>query len=523
MISDILIFLYIINGGKSMPDIKKLISLLSAAVVAVGVSSAALAEPEPTEGGETATQATEGAAAPEAGTGVYMENPELTAPDTEHAEAALLMDMNSGRLIYGKNTDEKLYPASTTKMMTAILALESGKMGDTTTATYEALQSITLEDSHMGILIGEELTMKDLVYSMLIYSANDSANVIAVHVGGSMSAFVDMMNAKAQELGMTNTHFANPCGIQDENHYTTAADLATLALYCMKNEEFRNIVKQPIYHIDPTNKYGLNRDLPSTNLFLSTSRSSYYLYKPCTGIKTGTTEAAGHCLVASAEYKDLDLLTVVLKCDDLDVKENAYSYIVSKNLFDFGFNNYEAGVLAKTGSIVWDSKVKEAKKDKRVSLTVDTDVNALVPIGNDISAEVEPVISLPELTAPIEKGQVLGTISYMYHDTEIGKANLIAANGVEQDIFKHVFYIVLDIITNPLVFIPAILVIIIALIARSKKRRRERKKRLQQLKQRRESEESRMITGKDRISRNTERHRTSAKNSNSRYSDDRLK
>ena len=111
----------------------------------------------------------------------------------------------------------------------------------------------------------------------------------------------------------------------------------------------------------------------------------------------------------------------------------------------------------------------------------------------------------------------------MYHDTEIGKANLIAANGVEQDIFKHVFYIVLDIITNPLVFIPAILVIIIALIARSKKRRRERKKRLQQLKQRRESEESRMITGKDRISRNTEQHRTSAKNSNSRYSDDRLK
>ena len=175
-------------------------------------------------------------------------------PTRPHAEAALLMDMNSGRLIYGKNIDERLYPASTTKMMTGILALESGHMGETATATYEALKDITLEDSHMGILIGEELTMTDLINGMLVYSANDAANVIAIQVAGSMDAFVDMMNAKAQELGMTNTHFVNACGTHNDDHYTTARDLAILARYCMQNETFRSIVSQPTYHIAPTNK-----------------------------------------------------------------------------------------------------------------------------------------------------------------------------------------------------------------------------------------------------------------------------
>ena len=287
---------------------KKALAAVIAAMCLAASAVTGLADPDPTEQPESES--------PPSQADIYMDSADLVAPDTSHAEAALLMDMRSGRLIYGKNTTERLYPASTTKMMTGILALESPMMGDTVTATYEALQSITLEDSHMGILIGENLTMTDLLNGTLVYSANDAANVIAVHVGGSIQAFVDMMNAKAQELGMENTHFQNPCGVHDDNHYTTAEDLAILARYCMQNETFREIVAKPSYHIDPTNKYGLNRDLPSTNLFLNTARSAYYIYTPCTGIKTGTTEAAGHCLVASAEYNELSLLSVVLKCDD---------------------------------------------------------------------------------------------------------------------------------------------------------------------------------------------------------------
>lgn len=504
---------------------KTFVALLSAAVIALSSIGSVFASETVSAPTETAAVEDTGAeTAPGDGSSntIYQENDSLTAPDTSHAEAALLMDMNSGRLIYGKNVDERLYPASTTKMMTAILALESGKMGDTATATYEALKDITLEDSHMGILIGEQLTMTDLVNSMLVYSANDAANVIAIHIAGSMAAFVDMMNTKAQELGMTNTHFVNACGVHNDDHYTTASDLAKLAKYCMQNETFRNIVKQPSYHIAPTNKYALDRNLPSTNLFLSTSRSPDYLYEPCTGIKTGTTEKAGHCLVASAEYNGMSLLAIALKCDDLDVRQNAYSYIVTRDLFDFGFNNYQSGVLASPGNIVYDSAVSEAKDDKRVTLTVDTEVSALIPAGDDISQDVQTSIELPEkLQAPITKGDVLGQVAYIYKGSEIGRANLVAANDVEQNMFLHVFNIIIGIIINPLVFIPVILLIIIAMVVRSRRRRRERKRRIQQLKQRRRAEDEQRFNRTDRITSNSELNRERSKGANSRYSGDR--
>lgn len=504
---------------------KKLAALLAAAAITFSSCCPVFAEPDDNTSSTTEPAATETTTAgtSQIASSVYMEDDTLTPPDTDRAEAALIMDMNSGRIIYGKNIDERLFPASTTKMMTGILALESGKMGDTTTATYEALQSITLEDSHMGILIGEQLTMTDLVNGMLVYSANDAANVIAIHVAGSMQAFVDMMNAKAQELGMTGTHFVNACGTHNDDHYTTARDLAILAKYCMQNETFREIVKQPTYHIAPTNKYTQDRYLSSTNLFLGTSRSSYYYSKQYTGIKTGTTSQAGHCLVASAEYNGMNLISVVLKCQDLDVKENAYSYIVTQNLFDFGFNNYYSGVLASPGNIVSDSPVYEAKSNKRVTLTVDKEVSGLIPSGDDISADVQTVTSLPErIDAPISKGDILGTVSYQYRGTEIGSANLVAANDVEQNMILHIFHIVIGIILNPLVFIPVILIIIIAAVARSRKKRRERKRRIQQLKKRKGIEDGHVrTTAPDRKLRTSEMHRTSAKGSNSRYSGDR--
>ncbi len=500
---------------------KILIPLLSAAVIALSSLGPALAAPDETSAPEATAAADTAQGSETAGGGIYLENDSLTAPDASHAGAALLMDMNSGRLIFGKNIDERLYPASTTKMMTGILALESGKMGETATATYEALKDITLEDSHMGILIGEQLTMIDLVNGMMVYSANDAANVIAIQVAGSIEAFVDLMNAKAQELGMTSTHFVNACGVHNDDHYTTASDLAKLAKYCMQNEDFRNIVKQSIYTIAPTNKYARQRDLASTNMFLSTAFSSRHIYKPCTGIKTGTTDAAGHCLVASAEYNGMTLLGIVLKCDDLNVNENAYSYVITRDMFDFGFNNYESGILASPGNIVYDSKVYEAKDDKRVTLTVDRELSALVPIGGDISSEVTSNIELSEdvLKAPIAKGDVLGQVSYIYRGTEIGRADLVAANDVEQNMVLHVFHIVIGIIINPLVFIPVILLIILALAVRSRRRRRERKRRIQQMKQRRRLEEEQQRANmNDRLTSGSELNRTRSKGANSRYS-----
>lgn len=497
-----------------MSNIKKLTAILAAAIISFSSVTSVFAEPTQTP--EPTTETTSNDV-------IVMENSDLTAPDTSHAGAALLMDVNSGRIIYGKNIDKKMYPASTTKMMTAMLALESDKMGDTVTATYEALQSITLEDSHMGILIGEELSMTDLLNGMLIYSANDASNVIAVHIGGSMEGFVEMMNAKAIELGMTNTHFENACGVHDDNHYTTATDLAILAKYCMQNKDFREIVKKPTYHIPPTNKYKMDRYLPTTNLFLSTARSAHHLYSACTGIKTGTTEKAGHCLVSSAQHEDhMSLIAVVLNCDDLDVNANAYSYTISRSLFDFAFSNYESTIIKQPGSIVGSESVKFSKDGEWISLTIDSDVAALVPTGSDVSQDIvmEKTFS-KELVAPIAKGEELGVATFYYHGTEIGSAKLIAANDIERNQFDYVLNVY---ILNPLIFIPAILIlaaaIIAATIAVSYKRRKDRRKKLQQIRQRRESMNPHANAG-DRMYSNSERNRTSSKSANSRYSDDR--
>lgn len=459
--------------------------------------------------------------APSLGQGITMEDSALTPPDIKYAQSALLMDTASGRVLYSKNIDDRVFPASTTKIMTGILALEMGNMNDTVTANYDALKSITLEDSHMGILIGEELTMDQLVKGMLIYSANDAANVIAIQLAGSIDAFVEIMNKKAQELGMTGTHFVNPCGSHDDNHYTTARDLAILSKYAMQNEQFREIVKMPIYKIPATNKYATERILVNTNLFLGTSRSTYYYYPPAIGIKTGHTSQAGYCLVSAASYSNTELLAIVMNCANVDTKEQAYSYIDSKTLFDFGFDHYQSQVLASAGDIVYDSKVYEAKNDIRVALTVENDVSALIPNTEGSLEEITPNVNIPEqIDAPVHKGDTIGTVTYSYKGIEVGSANLIATNDVERNHLLHVFHLIIGIITSPFFFVPIIMLILIILFARQRKKKRERQKRIQQLKRNRQHNHPENETGTRTPNRNasrTERIDRETKGSNSRY------
>lgn len=456
------------------------------------------------------------------GQGITMEDASLTQPNIQYAQSALLMDMASGRVLYSKNIDDRVFPASTTKMMTGILALEMGNMSDTVTATYEALKDITLDDSQMGILVGEELTMEQLVKSMLIYSANDSANVIAIQIAGSIDAFVELMNQKSQELGMTGTHFVNPCGSHDDNHYTTAKDLAILAKYAMQNEQFREIVKTPIYKIPQTNKYVLGeRILVNTNLFLSTVLSSYHYYPPAIGIKTGHTSQAGYCLVSAASYNETEFLAVVMNCANVDTKSQAYSYIDSKTLFDFGFDNYQHQLLSSSGDIVYDSKVYEAKNDIRVALTVENDVSALIPNTEGSLEKITPNVDIPErINAPVHKGDVIGTINYSYNGTTVGSANLIATNDVERNHLLHVFHLIIGIVTSPFFFVPAVILILVILFARQRKKKRERQKRIQQLKRNRQHNYPENETGKRTPNRNasrTERIDRETKGSNSRY------
>ena len=329
------------------------------------------------------------------------------------------------------------------------------------------------------------------------------------------------MNQKAQELGMTGTHFVNPCGSHDDNHYTTARDLAILSKYAMKNEQFREIVKMPIYKIPATNKYTSERILVNTNLFLGTSRSTYYYYPPAIGIKTGHTSQAGYCLVSAASYNDTELLAIVMNCKNVDTKEQAYSYLDSKTLFDFGFDNYTHQPLAKVGDIVSDSKVYEAKNDMRVAVTVDNDVSALISNKEGSADLIKMSVNMPEqIAAPIKKGDILGTVTYTYQDVPVGEANLVATNDVERNNLLHVFHLILKVLTSPFFFIPAIILILIIMYARQRKKKLERQKRIQQLKRNRQRSYPDNETGTRTPNRNasrTERVDRETKGSNSRY------
>ena len=453
--------------------------------------------------------------------GITMEDPSLDMPNVKFAKSALLMDMHSGRVLYSKNLDERVFPASTTKIMTGILAIENANMEDTVSAPYEALKDITLEDSQMGVLVGENLTVEQLIKSTLIYSANDSANVLAVHIGGSIDNFVEMMNRKAQELGMTNTHFANTCGMHDDDHYTTARDLAILAKYAMRNDTFREIVRMPIYKIPPTNKYMMERILVNTNLFLGTSRSTYHYYPPAIGIKTGHTSQSGYCLVSAAAYDNMEFLAIVMGCPDEDTGEQAYSYIDSKTLFEFGFNNYMYQDIAKVGDITADSKVYEAKNDMRVAVTVESDLSALIPKQDGSKDNIRIVTDMPEqINAPVSKGDALGTISYYYNDVPIASSTLIATQDIERNELLHIFHIIIRILTSPFFFVPVIMLIFILLFAKHKKKKRERQKRIQQIRKNRQQNEIGSRTPDRRASR-TERNQRDTKAENSRYSKDR--
>ena len=263
---------------------------------------------------------------------------------------------------------------------------------------------------------GEELTIEQLLNVLLIPSANDAAVVLAEHIAGSVSAFATMMNAKAVELGCTNTNFVNPNGIHDENHYSTAYDLALMGKYAMTFSTFRDIVCKTSYALPATNKYDkTDRLFNTTNDLIkknySSSPTNYY-YEYATGAKTGYTDAAKNCIVATAKKDDISLIAVVLHDS---TTENGLSQraLDCKTLFEYGFNNYSMQKIMEKEAVARNIIVSGATKDTaKLDLVYCEDVYALVPNDYDLSSVV-PNIKLSEgITAPIAEGTKLGEVSY---------------------------------------------------------------------------------------------------------------
>jgi len=400
---------------------------------------------------------------------IYNVNASVENVPNIESPAAILMDLNTGKILYEKNINKKMYPASLTKVMTAILALENCNLNEVATVSYDAVMSIASGYVTANLQIGEEVTVEQLLYVLMVGSANDSAVVLAEHISGSVEDFAVLMNEKAKEIGCTSTNFLNPYGAHDESHYSTAYDLALIAKYAMQNETFRTLVSTTFYKLPITNKYEKeDRLFATTNALLMESNTDNYYYKYATGIKTGFTTPAKNCLIASANKANLELLTVVLGAGQND-EGLSNRYLDTINLFDYGYDNYSFREVIKSGGVVQTVNISNATRDtKKLDAAVQNDISVLIKTADKNNTLLPQVHIKEDLKAPINQGDIIGSVTYTVEGIEYTE-NLIANNDVK----KSRFFINLLII---------ILIIIFAYLYLKFKKRKKKNRRLKKKK-----------------------------------------
>ena len=348
-------------------------------------------------------------------------------PPSLDARAYILIDAQTGDVLCEKNSRETLYPASTTKIMTAILALELGDLDEVMTASQSAIDAIGYNGSNIGIIPGEKIRMENLLQAMLISSANEAANIIAENISGSMEEFVELMNKRAKELGTVETHFANPSGIHDTMHFTTAADLACISRYAMTLPKFREIVGTHSFTMPATNKHSKWPELTNSNKLMLNNTSDLY---EINGIKTGFTGPAGNCLISSARNEDgMELIAVVMGVKNENAAENVRKY--SKELLDYGFTDFERVELIQKGRVYRNIKVEDAADIYGLDLVTEDSLVRVLP--KDLSQRNIQEISHinGEIHAPVNKGDRIGYVEFLKDGVSIGKVDLIAARDIE--------------------------------------------------------------------------------------------
>ena len=365
------------------------------------------------------------------------EEPTLPEDPDIQAKAALLVDANTGAIVYAKNEHQELYPASLTKIMTALLVVEAIDKGqlslDQEVTASSTIESLDTDGSTANIKPGEIMTVEQLLYCMLVVSANEACVILAEAVSGSVDAFVDQMNEKAQALGCENTHFVNPTGLHDSQHYTSAWDLYLITKEALTHKDFVRISDTGDITLPATNLHEA-RALHSTNYLISVWRSRGYINKNAHGIKTGSTSEAGHCLVSSAAKGSLSFISVVLGCDRLTLEDGeirTMSFYETNRLFQWGFDNFSYKTILTADEYPKEVAVSLSKID-HVTVHPARDVEILMP--NDLEPEdLERTITLNSdpVEAPITTGDKLGTIQLSYQGTVYATEDLLALNDVE--------------------------------------------------------------------------------------------
>lgn len=377
------------------------------------------------------------------------------------ANSAILVDASSGQLLYSKNDRDKAYPASITKLMTALLVAEQGDLNKEVTVSESALLDLSAAGSTLNIKAGEKMTVDNLLICLLVASANEAANILAENVAGSVDAFVEKMNKRAQELGCVNTHFANPHGLHEDDHYSCAYDIYLIAKEAVKHKRIAEIVEMQKATVPKTN-LSEERFFFSTNSLLSPYKERTYLYKYTTGIKTGHTTQAGLCLAASATKNDTSLISVVMGAKSGPNKEKN-QFVETKRLFEWGFKNFKTETVIKSAKPIGEVSVKLAWDRDHVIAAPKEELKSLVP--TDFSEEkLEIQTDLPKMiSAPVEKGAHLGTAKVIYNGSELGSVELIAADSVERSQLLYIWDTIVNIFCSTITKIILMALVVLAI------------------------------------------------------------
>lgn len=371
------------------------------------------------------------------------------------SEIYLLVSKDSETVVFSQNPDEKASPASLVKIVTAILTVENCKnLDEKTTVTSTAIRPLDNTGSTMaGLVVGEEISIRDLLYCLMLKSANDAANVLAEYTSGSIDEFVKKMNKFASDLGCTNTHFMNPHGLDDEQQYTTANDMVKIARYMLNIPTLTEIANTVYYTVQPTNKTSEERDLITSVDIINSYRGLYY-YEYASGIKTGYTSKAGRSVVTTATKNGYTYIAVAMKAPNIDKDGDGYNdntaLLDCKKMFQWAFKNMKLATVADTSTYVCELPVKLSADADHIRVVPAQKVNALVPSGVDESS-VNFVPDLPEsINAPVKKGDKVGHAKIMYADSVVAEVDLVSGDDVSVNALMFILNILKTIFTSPI-------------------------------------------------------------------------
>lgn len=341
-----------------------------------------------------------------------------------NAQSAIVIDKKTKRVLFEKDAYSKRNIASTTKIITCIVALENSKMEDVVTISRKAAD---VWGSDIKLKAGQKFTMRELLYGLMLKSGNDAAMAIAEQVGGSEEGFVSMMNKKAKEIGAENTSFSNPHGLDEDGHYSTAYDMAIITAYALENNDFSIIVS--------------TKQINFPSLSLANTNEMLTIYPNADGVKTGYTGIAGRCLVTSANYEDMKLISVVLNCATREKRA-----LSSKTILEYASKKYHMSVLLKKGDVIGDIPVIKGRKE---IVTVKAANEIVMPLSDDEVSKIEKKVSMDDVFhAPLDNRQKMGTVSFTAGDMNVGKVDIETDESVEKKNFMDFMIQILESLAN---------------------------------------------------------------------------